>query len=292
MKKIDFDKLVDDHMQIALDEIGVIEPWFDEDVEAWVFEHPAYPESYGGESKEEVIERYPLYIRQFIEERLKGNLASFVEDCTTGRGGKRPGAGRPVGTIKAPTKRVSIASDLADWLKEDPSHELEAKELLMPSSYTVSHVANYFLQKAQKLGQKITHLKLQKLVYFAFGYYLASTNRKLFNEPILAWQFGPVVRSLYKEFQHFGDAEITSLATEFDTENFVFYEALIPPTDTNTLRVLDTVWEKYSSYSAARLVDLTHTKDSPWEVTHKRGESIIDSHLIKNFFKESRNVPL
>lgn len=76
------------HLEIALKEIGEIKPKFDKSVQAWVFSHPKYPARYAGETPEEVIENYPLYLREFIAERLKGNLAPSVEKRTQGRGGK------------------------------------------------------------------------------------------------------------------------------------------------------------------------------------------------------------
>jgi hypothetical protein len=88
-----FQQLVDEHLKMAMEEIGPIKPWFDPEVNAWVFEHKLYPESYGGDTVEEVIERYPLYIRQFIEHRLIGDISEFTEARTLGRGGKREGAG-------------------------------------------------------------------------------------------------------------------------------------------------------------------------------------------------------
>lgn len=126
-------QLVDHELQIALQEIGPIKPWFDEQVQAWVFEHKLYPESYGGRTKKEVIERYPLYLRQFIEHRLTNNLAPFVEKKTQGRGGKRIGAGRPLGSTRAPTKTVRLPLDIAMWIKSDPLHLEKVRRLLNKS---------------------------------------------------------------------------------------------------------------------------------------------------------------
>lgn len=50
-------------------------------------------------------------------------------------------------------------------------------------------------------------LKLIKLVYLAYGWSIALDYR-LFDEPIVAWKHGPVIRSLYHEFKHFGAAPI------------------------------------------------------------------------------------
>jgi hypothetical protein len=35
-------KMIEKYLQVALKEIGEIKPWFDEEVNAWVFEHKAY----------------------------------------------------------------------------------------------------------------------------------------------------------------------------------------------------------------------------------------------------------
>jgi hypothetical protein len=103
-------------LELALSEVGPIKPWFDKEVNAWVFEHPLYPVEYD-DSPEEVIESYPKYLEVFIEHRMQGRLADFVEKKTKGKGGYRPGAGRPKGTTKTPTKQIRVPIDLAEWLK-------------------------------------------------------------------------------------------------------------------------------------------------------------------------------
>ena len=108
-------KEIDKHLKIALDEVGEIKPKFQKNVNAWVFSSGKYPVEYAGESREDVIKGYPLYLREFIKERLNNNLAKHTEKKTTGRGGKRLGAGRPKDTKKEPTKRISVPTDIATW---------------------------------------------------------------------------------------------------------------------------------------------------------------------------------
>lgn len=110
-------KEINEHLAIALQEIGEIKPKFAKDVDAWVFSHPKYPVRYAGDSPEEVIQNYPLYLRDFIEERLNNNLAPSVEKKTRGKGGKREGAGRPKGTKKERKTRVYLPDDIASWIK-------------------------------------------------------------------------------------------------------------------------------------------------------------------------------
>ena len=64
---------------------------------------------------------------------------------------------------------------------------------------SVHDAAQFFIQRAHEDGNLITHLKLQKLCYYAQGYALALLNEPMFEEKIEAWEHGPVVRALYDE---------------------------------------------------------------------------------------------
>lgn len=121
---------IDKELRAALKEIGTIEPWFDENVQEWIFEHPLYPESCSGATRSEVVEKYPLYLRQFIEQRSAGRLAPWIEERTRGRGGKRSGAGRPKGSARTPTITVRLPADIAGWIKADPKHLAKVRRLM------------------------------------------------------------------------------------------------------------------------------------------------------------------
>ncbi|NGX61027.1 MAG: hypothetical protein K940chlam9_00505 [Chlamydiae bacterium] len=125
-------KEVKKHLEIALKEVGKIKPWFDEEVQAWIFSHSKYPVRYAGDSKEEVIKNYPLYLQEFIEERLKRNLSPLVEKRTKGKGGKREGAGRPKGTAKEKKIRIYLPEDVASWMKH-PGVIPEVRKLMAKS---------------------------------------------------------------------------------------------------------------------------------------------------------------
>ena len=124
-------KEIDDHLKKALKEIGEITPIFDEEVDEWVFSSPIYPVEYGGSSREEVIENYPKYLREFIKHRLADKLDPLVEKRTKGHGGKRRGAGRPKGIRKA-TKVVRLPVDVAEWI-ETPRAIPRVRQLIAKS---------------------------------------------------------------------------------------------------------------------------------------------------------------
>lgn len=110
-------KEINNEVAKALLEIGSITPWYDKDFNAWIFSNPMYPVECEGQSAEEVVNKYPKYLTVFIEHRMKGKLDTLNEKKTQGKGGARPGAGRPIGTTKEPTKQIRVPVDIADWLK-------------------------------------------------------------------------------------------------------------------------------------------------------------------------------
>lgn len=80
---------IEKELKMALKEIGIIEPWYDEEYDSWVFEHPDYPVGYSGNSSNEVIKNYPHHLKEFIKERLDHNLDPYIEKTTKSRGGLR-----------------------------------------------------------------------------------------------------------------------------------------------------------------------------------------------------------
>jgi uncharacterized phage-associated protein len=65
------------------------------------------------------------------------------------------------------------------------------------NTYDPKAIANYFIARAAADGKRLTPLQLIKLVYIAHGWYLGLTGEPLINEPPEAWQYGPVIPSLY-----------------------------------------------------------------------------------------------
>jgi uncharacterized phage-associated protein len=158
--------------------------------------------------------------------------------------------------------------------------------------YSAKAVANYFLEKAKAEGESLSPMKLQKLVYFAHGWNLAVRDQPLINEDIQAWQFGPVIPSLYREFKQFGNSPITEEATDWEIDWPMIKTTTPKINDMETRELLDKVWEVYKKYTAVQLSNLTHLKGSPWEVTW--GENGVPKHtpipnqIIMDYFKTLR----
>ena len=159
-------------------------------------------------------------------------------------------------------------------------------------SYLPGHVANFMLDRADRERRDLSPMKLLKLVYIGYGWALAVLGgRKLFHEPILAWPHGPVVRSLYDEFKHYGRNPIGERSVEFDIDSFDLYTPRVPGDDKDANLVLGKVWDVYKSFSAASLRSLTHRQDTPWRDVYRQGrrDTPIPDDLIRDHFTTKIN---
>jgi uncharacterized phage-associated protein len=124
------------------------------------------------------------------------------------------------------------------------------------------------------VGEIISNLKLQKMLYYLQGFFIAAFDKKLFEEPIIAWQYGPVVRKAYEHFNGFGKGAIILNGNE--------KKAILK---TKELSMFSSVMEKYGQFSAIKLMQMTH-EEPPWKETFKEvcpGREITYAKLKKYF---------
>lgn len=139
--------------------------------------------------------------------------------------------------------------------------------------YSALDISRYFLHLADPdCGEGITNLKLQKLCYYAQGFYLAINNKPLFSESIEAWQHGPVVPVLYHEYKKHGNMNIDPPEMDFN----------IYPKEIRDF--LSEVYDTYGQFSAWKLRDLTHN-EIPWIEASKTISALISHESMKNYFK-------
>jgi len=124
------------------------------------------------------------------------------------------------------------------------------------AKYTPSQIADWFLCSADlDAGAGITHLKLQKLVYYAQAWSLAFFDRPLFAEEIQAWAFGPVVPSLFQRFKGSGWQNLGK-------------PSKCPAFDAQTEELLKEIMRVYGRFDAKYLERLTH-QEEPWKEARK-----------------------
>lgn len=141
---------------------------------------------------------------------------------------------------------------------------------------TAQDVADFLLTLSQpEEGDIITNLKLQKLLYYSQGLFLALYGKELFPENIHAWHYGPVVEHVYRSYKDYGTSAIP-VPKELDLSIFSEEES----------DLLEEVWNVYGQFSAWKLSNMTH-EEPPWKDTKQ--DAVISKDALRSFFKTRIN---
>jgi uncharacterized phage-associated protein len=154
-------------------------------------------------------------------------------------------------------------------------------------------IANFVLDQADAAGLAITPMALQKIVYFCHVWALIELGRPLVKHSFEAWEHGPVLQYLYREFKRFGSSPIRGRANRANRltgrEEIVSYAF-----DAATVDLLTRVVAIYGRLSAAVLRELTHAPGGPWDRAWHHGGKInpgmrIDDRDAESFYT---HIPL
>lgn len=121
----------------------------------------------------------------------------------------------------------------------------------------------------------LTNLKLQKMLYLAQMLHLGTTEERLLNGTFEAWDYGPVLPSVYKEVKTFGGGPIRYMYVGSDK---------IP--DDQRRKMLDDAYVQLSQKTAGQLVNITHWSGGAWAKNYKsgaRGIVIPDADIIAEY---------
>jgi uncharacterized phage-associated protein len=114
-------------------------------------------------------------------------------------------------------------------------------------------IAKYFLSIPEEdAGELMSNLKLQKLLYYAQGYYVAinGVDSPLFKDTVYAWKHGPVVKTVYNHYSTYKDGAIP--------------RCIVPRgIGVDDVAFLNRIHDKFGRYSAWALRDMTH-REPPW----------------------------
>jgi uncharacterized phage-associated protein len=122
----------------------------------------------------------------------------------------------------------------------------------------------------------VDNLKLQKLLYYSQAVHLVLNDKApLFPEDIEAWDYGPVVPPVYREYKRYG----------FD---------ILPPAEEpvglglRELRAVDMALACFGEMSGPALINQTHG-EPPWRNNYRPGRpsSIISPDSMYKFFKDN-----
>ena len=146
--------------------------------------------------------------------------------------------------------------------------------------WQVGLIADWFLIRAAREGESLTQMKLQKFVYFAHGWHLGVYAEPLISDSIEAWQWGPVIKSLYDRYADYGS------------------HGLPPPdgmqknVDSRTDALLERIWDVYHRFTANELSAMTHNPGTPWMQMRQNvrsmkviGLGVIPNSIMEKYYK-------
>lgn len=141
--------------------------------------------------------------------------------------------------------------------------------------YNALDVAEYIILYEEENGHLINNLKLQKILYFLQAEFIVAYNKTLFDEDIIAWDFGPVVKSVYFNYNVFGSASIF-LNKSKRRRAYIKLEHR---------QTINAILEQARQYSSTQLVQICHNQ-TPWKNGYCRWNKVISPYELRDFFKE------
>lgn len=141
-------------------------------------------------------------------------------------------------------------------------------------------VANRFLTLAEQEGRALTPMQVLKLVYIAHGWNLALYDRPLIDQPVEAWQYGPVIRDLYNSMKGWGGGHVRGPLE-------VGYGGNAEELSAEENDLVGQVFRLYGRKNGVALSRITHAPNTPWQQIYTPGQHgiVIPTDLIAEHYE-------
>ena len=148
----------------------------------------------------------------------------------------------------------------------------------------VLECAKYLILEGTKRNfPPITHLKLQKLLYYAQVYSLLRFQKPLFNNDLQAWIHGPVCPEVYDVYHAFKKNDDLAVTVKYLNLGDIKLSSL-------DKMVLDRIINSYGKLSGDQLEFLTH-REQPWRLARGNlkpwefGDTVITKESILSNYR-------
>jgi uncharacterized phage-associated protein len=141
--------------------------------------------------------------------------------------------------------------------------------------YNALDIAEYIIRYEDERGHCINNLKLQKVLYFLQAQFIVSYGKSLFDEELIAWDWGPVVESVYNNYKVYAGASIFVNPKNYRNA-YIAREHR---------EMIGEFLEYIRPYSSTKLVDICH-KQTPWKNARVRWNNVISLDELRDFFSE------
>lgn len=136
--------------------------------------------------------------------------------------------------------------------------------------YSALNIAKYIIDKCTRENRPVSNLQLQKILYYIQREFLQQ-GKMAFSEEIEAWQFGPVVPEVYKQYCGFGAIPIR-----------MRYNIQINQDD---IWIIDSIVEKKRILNPWDMVSDTHSEGKAWDLIYRNGSGdhqVIPKEMIRD----------
>ena len=161
--------------------------------------------------------------------------------------------------------------------------------------YSASSFANFFIGLYDEDKDPVLNcIRINQLCYLAFGWIVGITERYAFKNRVKAWDYFPVIPSLYYEFKQYGDKAIPkdrkSVGSKYSPSGKleIFMPAEIKEQNEDRVFNLSSrVYDVYRKYSNEEIIKMNNSKGTPWYIVfdNDKRDITIDGYLIQEYFK-------
>ena len=159
----------------------------------------------------------------------------------------------------------------------------------MPDIISPQELSKYLIAFGNSVGDPITNLKLQKLLYYSQAWHLGIHKNQLFEEDFEAWVHGPVLRRIYGIYKGYGYNPIVLDIKEDEVEKEISnYKSNFGYKLTNFFQY---IIDEYFIISAWELERMVH-KEDPWIIARagipddEPSENIIKKEWMQKYYKQ------
>lgn len=151
-------------------------------------------------------------------------------------------------------------------------------------NYMIESEIEMIVEYIIAVGKEITPLALQKILYYAQGFYKAFFGKFLFEDDCQAWVHGPVFINIYEKYKEFKSANITT-HIDYDIEDIIADEKR---------EILDVIIKYFGYYNGKALEKMSHY-ETPWINARKgllpseNSNNIISKEDIEEYFEKVKN---
>ena len=167
--------------------------------------------------------------------------------------------------------------------------------------YDARVIADYVIAYYNENNGAVSNYKLQKILYFLQAEFLVQKKKRLFDDEIVAMNFGPVVQNVFHLFKGFAHSSIVRTGATFDK---CFKEASFD--DSFPMRrfrdtfekphlleedriIIDKMLERLREYSESALTEITKNQ-APWIRNYSKYETrVVPTDEIYEYFSEDEN---